>query len=115
MQVYTNIGTAVPQVPPPRMPAAPGQYGSQAVQQHFSDLYRPAAQKAVVDLGRAQTQAAADYTSRATAAQRQAALAGLGLLAQQRQNAQQRDLEMQDMAYDWMRQMGGSGVLGGLL
>lgn len=70
-----------------------------------------------MDFSRANTMAAADYTTRANAVQNQAVLGGLGQLAQQQQNAIQRDLAMQDMGYDWMGNMfnTGKGLLGGLL
>jgi hypothetical protein len=96
---------------------APQQYKNPAVQQHFQDLYRPMAHQASTDLGRANTQASADYNQRATAAQNQSVLGGLQLLNTQQQNAYKRQQAGQDIAYGWMNDMvGGMGnVLGGLL
>lgn len=90
-------------------------YGNPAVQQHYADIYAPYAQKAAVDIGRANTQAAGEFTNRANAAQNQAVLAGLGQLAKQQANAQDREAAMQDMAYGWMKNMMNNGALGGLL
>lgn len=93
---------------------APAAYGNPAVQAHFADVSRAAGQQAAVDLSRANTAAAADYTNKANAARNQSVLGGLGLLAQQQQNAIQRDLAMQNLSTNWMKQMQ-SGALGGLL
>lgn len=119
MRVNTNIDASVPyahkngaarlQSGPPQM------YGSAAVQQHYDDVYAPFAQKAAMDLGRANTQAAGDFTNRANAAQNQAVLAGLSQLSKQQANAQDREAAMQDMAYGWMKNMMNNSALGGLL
>lgn len=121
MNTYTNINA---QKPPfdssPGMGRlqgqAPKQYQNAAVQQQYGDVYRAAGQKAAMDLSRANTQQAGDYTMRANAAQNQAALSGLQMLGQQQQNAYQRQQAEEDMAYGWMnKMMSGGGLLGGLL
>lgn len=122
MNTYTNInpnqkpfdpsaGTSRLQAAPPNM------YRNKAVQQAYADVYNPMAQKAAVDLGRANSQAAADYRMKATQGQNESVLAGLNLLGTQQQNAYQRDQAMQKMAYGWMDDMFGgmTGMLGGLL
>jgi hypothetical protein len=119
MNTYTNIDASKtpfsPQGGMARLQGpAPNQYANAAVQQQFGDVYRAAGQKAAMDLSRAGTQAAAEYASRANAAQNESVLGGLQLLGQQQQNAYQRQQAMEDMAYGWMNKMQG-GVLGGLL
>lgn len=119
MRAFTNISTAAPYDAAPGMrrlqEPAPQAYDDAAVQQHYADVYAPASQKAAVDLGRANTMAAGAYANRANAAQNQAALAGLGQLAKQRSNAQDREAAMQEMAYGWMKNMMNNSALGGLL
>lgn len=120
-QVYTNIdGMKQPFSPQAGMQRlqtrTPKFHSNPAVQQGFADNYAAAAQQGAMQLGRANTAAAADYRQRATQAQNNAALAGLGLLNTQQQNAFDRDQAMQKMAYGWMGDlMGGGGLLGGLL
>lgn len=122
MKTFTNIdasrlpydarpGMASLQASPPQM------YGNPAVQAHYEDAYRPVAQKAAMDLGRANTMAAGQYASKANAAQNEAVLAGLGLLGKQQQNAYQRQQAQESMAYGWMNDMmrGSNSILGGLL
>lgn len=119
MRVSTNINAAIPYDSAPAAKrlqgGAPQVYGNAAVQQHYDDVYAPYAQKAAVDIGRANTQAAGEFTNRANAAQNQAVLAGLGQLAKQQANAQDRDAAMQDMAYGWMENIMKNSALGGLL
>lgn len=97
-----------------RLQAAPQSvYGNSAVQGLYDDVSRAAGQKAAMDLSRAATQQSADYTMRANAAQNQAALSGLQLLGQQRQNAYQQQQAQQDMMFGAMGKM--NSLLGGLL
>lgn len=118
--VYTNIdGTKSPFSPQEGMKrlqgGAPQYHANQAVQQGFADNYAAAAQKGAIDMSRANTEAAAGYRQRATQAQNNAVLAGLGMLNTQQQNAFDRDQAMQKMAYGWMGDLMGGGLLGGLL
>lgn len=121
MKVTTNINSQKnpynPQQGQARLTqAAPAQYKNNAAQQNYQDVYRAQGQQAAVDLGRANTMAAADYRSRANQAQNQAVLGGLTMLGQQQQNAHQRSQGQQDMVYGWLDQMmGAGGLLGGLL
>lgn len=121
MNAYTNINSQKPPFDPSqgmnRLQAqAPRMFQNAALQQQYGDVYRAAGQKAAMDMGRANTQQAADYTMRANAAQNQSALSGLQLLGQQQQNAFQRQQAEEDMAYGWMnKMMSGGGLLGGLL
>lgn len=121
MNFYTNISTKTPYDPKQGMAKlqapAPQFSQNQAVQQNFADNYRPVAQKGAMDLSRQGTMAAADFRQKATQAQNNAVLAGLGTLNTQQRNAMDRNQAMQKMAYGFMGDMmGGFGnVLGGLL
>lgn len=115
MNAYTGISAKPPSFQTPAT-GAPQPF-SGATQQHFNDVYNQQAQQSSVDLGRAQSKMAADLYGTAQRAQTESALAGLGLLNTQQQNAWQRQNAQQQMAYGWMNDlMGGvSGMLGGLL
>ena len=120
MKAYTNIsGTKSPFSPQQGMAnlqaAPPRFHPNQAVQQNFADNFTAAAHKGAMDLGRQNTLAGADYRQQATQAQNNAVLAGLSTLGQQQQNQFARDQAMQKMAYGWMGDMMGGGLLGGLL
>lgn len=116
MQTYTGIHNSSP-VYAPGQPSGPTKYGKGSVQQHFGDVYRQQAQEQSVALDRANTQQAASYYGNAQQAQNQSALAGLGLLNTQQQNAWQRQQAQQQMAYGWLNDITGgmTGMLKGLL
>lgn len=122
MQVNTSIdsskqafdpwaGTQALRAPAPQI------YKNATNQSHFADIYKPLAQKEAVNVSREATQQQGQYYNAAADAQNRSVLSGLGLLAKQKENAQQRQLAAQDMAYGWARDlMGGfNGILGGLL
>jgi hypothetical protein len=94
-----------------------GAYAPYGAQQTFDDNYRSMGQKAAVDLDRAGTEAQNAYYNQAADLQNRGALQGLGMLGQQRANAQQRQSAAEQMQYKWMNDMmqGTSGLLGGLL
>lgn len=116
MQTYTGIHNRSP-VYQPKEFGGPVKYGSGSVQQHFGDVYRQHAQEQAVNLDRANTKMAGDYYANAQQAQNQSVLSGLGLLNTQQQNAWQRQLEQQKMAYGLMNDITGgiTGMLKGLL
>lgn len=121
MQAYTQINPHKSIYDPSgamgRMQAVPTMYGSPALQGHFADLYRPTGQRAAMEFDRANTQQRQQYFGRAAEGQNQSALAGLGLLSEQEQNAMQRGQAAQKIAYGWMNDMfsGAGKLLGGLL
>lgn len=117
MQTYTGIQNKSPVYSPAPQGGTPSPYKSSAVNQHFGDVYNQQAQQARVDLDRANTKAASDYYASAQQAQHQSALAGLGLLGKQQQNAWQRQNAQQAMAYGLMNDItsGFGGLLKGLL
>jgi hypothetical protein len=92
-------------------------YTPYGAQQTFDDTYRAMGQKASVDLDRSGTEAQNAYYNQAADLQNRGALQGLGLLGQQRSNAQQRQSAAEQMQYKWMNDMmqGAGGLLGGLL
>jgi len=101
-----------------RLSGPPGNaYAPYGAQQTFDDTYRAMGQKAAVDLDRSGTEAQNAYYNQAADLQNRGALQGLGLLGQQRSNAQQRQSAAEQMQYKWMNDMmqGASGLLGGLL
>jgi hypothetical protein len=92
-------------------------YAPYGAQRTFDDNYRGMGQKAAVDLDRSGTEAQNAYYNQAADLQNRGALQGLGLLGQQRSNAQQRQGAAEQMQYKWLNDImrGGSGLLGGLL
>lgn len=117
METYTGIQNQSPVYGVAKPGAAPKPYGSAAVNQHFGDVYNQQAQQSYVDMDRANTKAAGEYYGNAQQAQTQSALAGLGLLNTQQQNAWQRQNAQQRMAYGLMNDItsGSGGLLKGLL
>jgi hypothetical protein len=92
-------------------------YAPYGAQEAFNDNYRSMGQRAAVDLDRANTESQNAYYNQAADIQNRGALQGLGMLGQQRDNAQRRQSAAEAMQYKWMNDMmqGSAGLLGGLL